>query len=100
MKNAINNLLTADRATLKLNDFATLCHERVTIMNKKYDNLILTISIQHFDSFVVPIKARDYDGIVSEAASEIKKAFVEAGDEYAKQLVNGYIDGRLTVEAD
>lgn len=100
MKNAINNLLAADRATLKLNNFATLCHERVTIMNKKYDNLILTISIQHFDSFIIPIKARDYGGIISEAAAEIKKAFAEAGDEYAKQLVSGYIEGRLTVEAD
>lgn len=99
MKTTIINLISADHASLKLNSFTTLHHDKVTIMNKEYDNLTLTISIQHFDSFIVPIKSRDYDGIVSEVAAEIKKAFIEAGDEYAKQLINGYIDGTLKVES-
>ena len=99
MKSTIINLINADHAKLKLNDFATLHHDKVTIMNKEYDNLTLTISIQHFDSFIVPIKSRDYDGIISEVAAEIKKAFVEAGEEYAKQLINGHIDGALKIES-
>ena len=42
MKTTIINLISADHASLKLNSFTTLHHDKVTIMNKDFDHFNTT----------------------------------------------------------
>lgn len=92
MKDKILNLLLIDSGALKLNKYCYLTH--YILRNKKgspfEDKLKLVISISHYGDDIIEISSRDYKEIIRIVCERIKRVFSMIGEEYAKNIENGY----------
>ena len=91
MKKELTELINSENSSLKINKFLCLERWKKDAIGNKVDKLEAIFSIQHIGSRNFEIKSRDYNGIIAEVQEYQTKAFVEAAEEYNKQLRNGYI---------
>lgn len=91
MKKELMELINSESASLRINKFLQLDRWKKDAIGNKVDKLEAIFSIQYISSRHFEIKSRDYNGIIAEVQEYQTKAFVEAAEEYNKQLRNGYI---------
>ena len=92
MKDKIIQLLLSDSAEMKINKYCVLTHH--IFRNEKgnifEDKLHLVISISHYGDDMTEIHTRDYKKIIEIVSERIKIVFLMIGEEYSKNLKNGY----------
>lgn len=92
IKKDIQEILNKGEGYARINNISTLSYNTKNALNESVDNLILI-----FDYIGgirggarVEIKARTYEGIISEIERATEKYFADCKNELVKNLKNGY----------
>lgn len=90
MKKEINELLSSENATLRLNKFCTLYRWQVNALGERVDFLRAEFSVTHQYSHSYAVTARSWQKIIEEIQLLQSKAFADAANQLNTQLKNGY----------
>lgn len=92
IKKEIQEMLNRGEGSTKINNISTLSYNTTNAIGENVDNLILNFN---FIGGIkggsrVEIKARTYEGIITEIEAATEKYFTDCKNELIKNLKNGY----------
>lgn len=92
MKKEIEKLLSSENDSLRLNEYCILKRWKKDALNQKVDRLVIEFN-NYYGKYnkIVEIESRNYSEIIKLIENEIKKFFLELGNNLSKDFKNGYI---------